>query len=430
MTTRALLAVTACLLTLSARADDWPQFRGPDRDNVSKEKGLLKAWPEKGPKLAWTYDNAGSGYSGPAIVGDTLYTMGARGDDEYVFALDLTKSPPTEKWAQKIGPTFNWKGNTFNKGPSCTPTVAGDLVIALGAQGELVCVTTAGKEVWRTNLPKDLKGEVNPIGGGPKDIGWGYAGSPLVDGDNVICVPGGPNGTVAALNKMTGKVVWRSKGLIEQATYTSPVSAKIGGKQQYVVMLQDGVAGVDPADGAVLWRYKRNPWDDILASTPLVKNDLVFVSGYKGGSDLVQVTAESGKFTAKKLYADRRLENFVGGLVEINGTIYGCNGGLGGRSEWFAFDVKGQRIVWRDGAREIGKGAVTGADEKLYVVGENGAVALADAAPGAWTLVSFFQLPQTSKLRLSNGKVWTPPVIANGKMYLRDQELIFCYEVK
>src|SRR6516162_2613280 len=201
MTSRAMIALAAGLLVLSVRADDWPQFRGPNGDNASKETGLLKTWPEGGPKRLWTYNNAGTGYSGPAIVADTLYTMGARGDDEYVFALDLTGKEPKEKWAIKIGPAFTWKGNQWNKGPSTTPTVVGDHVYAIGGFGDLVCVSIADKkEVWRKSLHKDLKGEVNPVAGGPEPFGWGYAGSPLVDGDKVICVPGGADGTVAALN--------------------------------------------------------------------------------------------------------------------------------------------------------------------------------------------------------------------------------------
>jgi hypothetical protein len=424
-----MIALAAGLLVLSVRADDWPQFRGPNGDNASKETGLLKTWPEGGPKRLWTYNNAGTGYSGPAVVGDTLYTMGARGDDEYVFALDLTKSPPTEKWAVKIGPAFTWKGNQWNRGPSITPTVSSDHVYAIGGFGDLVCVTTAGVEKWRKSLPKELKGEVNPVGGAPDTLGWGYAGSPLVEGNNVICVPGGPDGTVAALNKTTGAVVWRSKELTEQATYSSPVVAKIGGKPQYIVLVQDGVAGVSAADGALLWRYQRTPWDELLASTPVVKDDLVFISGVKGGSELVHVTAAAdGKLAAKKVFNDRRLENFIGNLGLVDDTIYGCSGT--GRSEWFAFDLKARKVVWRDPGQGIGKGALTCADGKLYLLGEGGEVGLAEASPAAWKLISQFTLAPASKQRLPGGKVWTLPVVASGKLYLRDQEMIHCYEVK
>jgi len=428
MKTRALLALAGCLLALSTRADDWPQFRGPNRDNASKETGLLKAWPEAGPKLLWTYKDAGTGYSGPAIVGDTLYTMGARGDDEFLIALDLTKTPPVQKWAEKIGPTFTTKGNIWNKGPSSSPTVANGYVYALGGFGDLICVTTDGKFIWRVALVKDLKGEINPIQNTPGTLAWGYAGSPLVDGDKLICVPGGPNGTVAALDAKKGNVVWRSVMFTEQATYTSPVMATLGGIKQYIVMVQDGVAGID-ADGNLLWRYQRsNPYDEILASTPVVKDDLVFISGVKGGTELLKVTAAAGKFKAEQVFKDRRLENFVGGTALVGDTIYGCSGM--GRSEWFAFDLKKQKLAWRKADTDVPQGAVTAADGKLYLLDEKGDVGLAEASPKEWNLISHFTLPEESKLRLPSSRVWTVPVVADGKLYLRDQELLFCYQVK
>ena len=184
-----------------------------------------------------------------------LYTMSARGPDEYLIALDLTQTPPVQKWAEKIGPTFTG-GIPFNKGPSTAPTVADGRVYALGGGGDLIGVTTAGKFLWRVALVKDLKGAINPIANQSGTLAWGYAGSPLVDGDKVICVPGGPNGTVAALDAKKGDVIWRSKELTESATYTSPVLATIGGTKQYVVMVQDGVAGIG-TDGGLLWRHKR-----------------------------------------------------------------------------------------------------------------------------------------------------------------------------
>ncbi len=431
MKTRALLAVAVGLLALSARADDWPQWRGPNRDDVSKEKGLLKEWPAAGPKLLWTYDNAGNGYSGPAIVGDTLYTMGARGADEYVFALDLTKSPPAEKWAAKIGSTFTWKGNQWNKGPSATPTVAGNLVFAQGAQGDLLCVDTAGKEVWRKNLHKDLGGEVNPIGGGPEKVGWGYAGSPLVDGDNLICVPGGPQGLVAALNKNSGEVVWRSKGLTAQATYSSPVLGNAGGVRQVVVMTQDGAAGVAAKDGSVLWEYKRpEPFGDIVAPTPVVSGDLVFITAApSGGLDLLKLTADGGKFKAEAIVSDNKIENHHGGVVLVDGFVYGCSGEA--RSKWFCMDFKSGDVKWSVMDRKVGKGSVTYADGRFYCLGDRGVAALVEASPAVqFKVVSSFPLPAASNDRPQRGGVWTHPVVANGKLYLRDQELLFCYEVK
>ncbi len=432
MKTRAMLALAACLLALSARADDWPQYQGPNRDGVSKEKGLLKEWPAGGPKLLWTYKDTGNGYSTPAVVGDTLYILGARGGDEYLIALDLTKNPPTEKWpALKIGPTFTWKGNQWNKGPSATPTVIGDLVFAQGGQGDLLCATTAGKEKWRKSLPKDLKGQVNPIGGGPPNVGWGYNGSPLVDGGNVICVPGGPQGLVAALNAKTGEEVWRSKELKGQATYSSPVISEAGGVRQYVVMTQEGAAGVAAKDGSLLWEYKREePFGDIVAPTPLVKGANVFITAApSGGRDLLKLTNAAGKFKVDAIVSDNTVENTHGGVVLVEDHVYGCSGE--GRTKWFCMDFKTGKIEWEVPGGKFGKGSLIYADGHFYCLGDKGLVALVEASPKVpFNVVSSFDLPEASKIRPPRGGTWTHPVIANGKLYLRDQDLLFCYEVK
>lgn len=424
------LACFLCAAVVQSPAADWPQFRGPNRDGVSKETGLLKAWPTGGPPLAWTFDKAGAGYSGPAIVGDHLYLAGARGESEYVIALD-TKAGK-ELWAAKIGPTFTWKGNGWNAGPSATPTVGGGMVYALGGRGELVCVDAAkGGEVWRKSMPKDLAGEVNPIGGSPEKIGWGYTWSPLVDGDQVICTPGGPQGTLGALDKKTGKVLWRSKELTDQATYSSPVAAEIGGVRQYVQMTNAGVAGVAAKDGALLWYYKREePYNDIVASTPLVRDNLVFISAAEG-CDLVKVAVDGAKFNAEKVYANNSLANFHGGMVLVGDDVYGASGALGPRSKWVCLKVQDGKVAWANEDRRLGKGSLTYADGNLYCYGEKqGLVVLAEASPRKWTPKGQFSLPQESKLRLDRGGYWTHPVVANGKLYLRDQELLFCYDVK
>src|SRR5262245_55966592 len=236
------------VVVTAIRAEDWPQFRGPQRDGVSRETGLRKTWPQDGPPLLWSYAEAGLGYSGPAVVGDRLYMSGGRGDQEYVFALDLKNvadKTVKEVWSAKIGPLFTWKGNQWNMGPNATPTVGGERLFALGGFGDLVCVETAsGKEAWRKSMPRDLGGEVNPIGGGledPTPLGWGYAWSPLVDGDRIICVPGGKQGLLAALDGKSGTIIWQSKEITDQAPYSSPVAAEVGGVRQYIQVTNAGV---------------------------------------------------------------------------------------------------------------------------------------------------------------------------------------------
>jgi outer membrane protein assembly factor BamB len=434
MTTRALLVLAAGLLAVTARADDWPQFRGPNRDGVSKETGLLKKWPKEGPKLAWTWKHAGTGYAGPAIVGDRLYMAGARGADEYVYALDLTQNPPKELWAVKIGPKVTEKRNNWNEGPIITPTVEGGLVFALGGGGELVCAdAAAGTEKWRRSLVKDLNGDVyNYNDSLPKPLGWGFACAPLVDGDKLICVPGGKDGTLAALNKADGKVLWRSKELTDVATYASPVLATIGGTKQYLQLTNQGVAAVD-GEGKLLWYYKREePFQDILGSSPLVKGDHVFISGGGdgGGCDLIEVKKAGGQFTATKVYHKKDLANYHGGLVLVGDCVYGSSGPP--FAKWVCMDFKTGDVKWSADNRRLGKGAVTAADGYLYCVGEaTDLVVHTPASPTQkLTIAESFKLPEVSKLRKSSGKLWTHPVIANGKLYLRDQELLFCYEVK
>jgi outer membrane protein assembly factor BamB len=427
-----VLAFCLQLLPFSIQAGDWPGWRGPNRDGVALEAGLLKAWPKDGPALRWTYTNAGMGYSGPAVVGDRLFLMGARDGTEQVFALDLKTaegSTVKELWSAKIGPMFTWKGNDWNAGPSATPTVDGELLYALGGQGELVCVETAtGKERWRKNCPAGLGAEVNPIGGGPEKLGWGFTWSPLVDQERLICVPGGPQGTLAALDKKTGQVLWRSKEVTDPASYSSPIVIEVGGIRQYVVLTNEGVSGVAAKDGALLWRYLKKPgYGDVVIPTPIFHDGQVYVSaGYGAGCDLIKLTPAGQKFKAEKVYSNKTMVNQQGGVVLVDRHLYGYSEGKG----WVCQDWATGNMVWSE-KRALGRGSVTAADGKLYCYSEDeGVVDLVDASPAGWKVLGRFEIPQHSKLRKSSGKIWTHPVVSNGRLYLRDQDLLFCYELK
>src|SRR5262249_19335540 len=280
-----------------AAAADWPQWRGPDRSNRSKETGLLQELPPIGPKLVWLFKEAGVGFSGPAIVGGRIYLVGATEGIEYVFALD---DKGTQLWKTKIGPTYTFQGNEWNEGPLATPSVDDGRVYAFGSQGELVCVDAAkGTELWRKDMAKDFGGEVNPVGGGPENRGWGYAWSPLVDGDQVLCVPGGKQGLLAALNKKDGSLIWQSKDVPEQATYSSPIVIEVGGVRQYVQVTQNSVVGVSAKDGSLLWAHRREePYPDVVIPTPLARDNLVLASAWGGGVDLLKITPDGTKFKA------------------------------------------------------------------------------------------------------------------------------------
>jgi hypothetical protein len=428
----------AILLALPAVAADWPQWRGPNRDGVSKETGLLKSWPKDGPKLAWTYKNAGEGYSCPAIVGDRLYTMGARDGNEYLLCLDI-KDPKaiSERWAVKIAPALNWRGNSWGEGPRATPTVDGGFVYVLSGRGELVCVSSEGKEIWRKGMIPDLGGEVDPRpGGGDAELGWGYTWSPLVDGNQLICIPGGARGTVAALDKQTGGVLWRSKELTEKAQYASPIIAEVGGIRHYVVQTYAGPCGVS-RDGALLWHYKKE-YRDVVIPTPLFHDDCLYVvNGWdSAGCDLIKLAANGNKISAKKVYANKDMTNRTGGVVLVGGHVYGHSNPGG----WTCQDFFKGNVLWSERGA-LGEGSIVAADGCLYCFSDEykpqsdeGTVVLLEASPKDWTEKGRFALPEKSALLKKpshkNSKRWTPPVIANGKLYLRDQELIFCYEIK
>jgi outer membrane protein assembly factor BamB len=408
-------------LLLLLALQDWPQYRGPNRDDVSTETGLLKTWPQGGPPLLWTYREAGLGYSGPAIVGDRLYTIGGRGETELLICLDKGK----EAWARPVGPLFQFPANKWSAGPSATPTVVDGLIYALGGNGDLLCADLAGKERWKKNLPAEFEAQVNPIGGGPKNLGWGYTWSPVVDGERLILLPGGPKGTVAALDRKTGRLLWRSAEVKDQCAYASPMIAEIEGVRQVVALTNQGLFGVDVRDGRLLWRSKRDaPYGTEVVNTPLIQGAFIYttVAVGNGGCELVKV----GKDGAASVWANKNLSNHHGNVIRVGDHVYGHGGPRG----WVCQKFMDGQNLWEE-KRALGSGALAYADGMLYGYAENdGTVALFAADPAGWKESGRFQIPESSKSRKPSGKIWTPPVVAGGKLYLRDQELIFCYDVK
>jgi outer membrane protein assembly factor BamB len=411
-----LLALGLALLTLPALALDWPQWRGPNRDDVSKETGLLKTWPEKGPPLLWTCEDTGVGYAGFAVVGDRLYTMGAFGNVEKLFALDVGTGKKV--WELEIGALLT---NGWGDGPRGTPTVAGDRVYAIAGRGRLVCADAAsGQQHWAVEMTKDLKG------GQP---GWGYTESPLVDGDLVLCTPGGSEGTIAALDRMTGKVVWRSEVKFG-AHYSSIVPAQLGGIKQYVQLTRDGVFGVAAKDGKKLWHVAVGGCGTATIPTPIIHDGHVFVtSGYGDSkSALVKVTGDNGSCKAEIVWEGKQLINKHGGVVLVEGVLYGSP--EGGRSSWLAVDFKSGEQLGLDKAK-LGKGSLTYADGRLYLYSEDkGTCVLLEPDRKEWKEQGRFTIPRETKVPRKSGRIWTHPVVANGRLYLRDQDLLFCFDVK
>jgi outer membrane protein assembly factor BamB len=409
-------------------AADWPQWRGPDRSGVSKETGLLKTWPKEGLSPVWTFKNAGAGYSGPAVVGGKVYLMGAREGTEYLLALDEKGS---EIWSAKIGPLFDFKSNQWSAGPNATPTVDAGLVYGLGSQGDLICVEAAGgKEAWRKDLPKDMGAEVNPIGGGPEKMGWGYCWSPLVDGEQLVIVPGGPGGLMAALDKKTGKELWRSKDVPDQATYSSPVLLTVNGVRQYVQLTQDSVVGIAAKNGDLLWRYKRaEPFPDVVCPAPVVEGNRVFVTAWGAGGELLEVVPEGDKFKATLVWSEKEISSIQGGVVLVDKYLYGFHA----ERAWECQDFASGKINWVSKRGSLGAGSLIAADGMLYCLAEKngkGVVALLEANPEKYVEKGRFSLPEGSAIRKTRGGIWTHPVLSDGMLYLRDQEFLFCYKVK
>lgn len=420
-------AVLGSILSTTVNADDWSGFRNSDRTGNSKETGLQAAWPKSGPKAAWVFKNAGAGYSGPAIVGNHVYLMGAREGKELLFKLDANGK---ELWALELGAMFDFNGNTFSGGPNSTPTVDGNLVFGLGSQGILICADSqTGKLVWKKDLPKEMNAEVNPVGGGPDKMGWGFCWSPIVDGENLICVPGGKDGMIAALDKKSGKEVWRSKDTSYQATYASPVLANIQGTKMVVQMTQKGAVGVDASTGKLLWEYKRDTdYPDVVCPTPIVNGNSVIISaGFGAGMDGLSIVKGGAGFEAKQLFAKKEIANDNGGVVLVGKHLYGFHL----KRAWECVEAETGKVAWTSARRALGAGSVISADGRLYLLTEDsGEVAMLTANSEGYKEISKFTLPELSKIRKSRGRIWTHPAISNGKLYIRDQELLYCFDIK
>lgn len=401
-------------LTFNAQAADWPQWRGPKRDGLSQETGLLKEWPAGGPKLLWQQKDIGEGYSTPAVVGDRIYVMGNRGmEDEFVACLAVKDGK--QIWSTRVGKVGENRGPQY-PGSRSTPTVDGELLYALGSDGDLVCLETAsGKLRWQKNLRADFGGEPGA---------WAYSESPLIDGDVLVCTPGGKEATLVALNKKTGDMVWKSSlESADQAAYASAIVVNVDGKKEYVQFLQKGVVGVDAKTGKFLWRYERTAQGSPAnIPSPVALGDLVYSSTGRGGAGLVKLSADGEGVKAEQVYYQGKLPTSIGGAVLVDGYLYGTtNQGL------VCADFATGETKWQD--RSIGAAAVCYADGRLYLHGENGEVALVLASPEGYRELGRFTPPDQPE-RSKGVKAWAYPVVANGRLYLRDQGLLWCYDVR
>lgn len=400
-----------CSLAIAA---DWPQWRGPQRTGISQETGLLKEWPAGGPKMLWQVKEIGDGYSTPAVVGERLYLISNKGmDNEFVHCLSAADGH--ELWSTTIGKVGPNDGPQYPASRS-TPTVDGARLFALGSDGDIACLETAsGKLVWKKNLREDFGGQFGK---------WAYAESPLVDGDAVVVTPGGAEATLLKLNKASGDVIW--KGPVEggdKAGYASIIVVEAGGVRQYVQFLEKGLVGVDAQSGKFLWRYdKTAQGSPANIPTPVAKDAFVYSASNRGGAGLVQLKGGTNAFDAEQVYATPQLPSSIGGAVLVDGNLYGTNSqGL------ICADFATGKVKWQD--RSIGAASLCVADGRLYLHGENGDVALIEATPEAYRELGKFTPPGIQARGKVNSKAWAYPVVAGGKLYLRDLGCVWCYDV-
>jgi outer membrane protein assembly factor BamB len=411
----ALLSAVGVVLSLSIGIasvfGDWPQWRGPNRDGHSADTGLLKKWPDGGPKLEWKATGLGAGYTSVSVVGNRLFAMGDLGDSNFLIAIDGKNGQIL--WKTKVGKAGapGWGGFA---GPRCTPTVDGDLVFAVGQYGEVLCADTAtGAEVWRKDYIKDF---------GAKLPEWGFSGMPLVDGEKLIMAPGGEEGDLVALEKKTGSLIWRSKDLADGIHYSSPILVEIGGVRQIIQLTDAHVAGIRVTDGELLWQAERKGSTAVIP-TPIYHDGKVYVtSGYGAGCNLFAVSEDNGKFSATQSYANKLMLNHHGGVVLVDKHLYGFSDGKG----WTCQDFETGKDVWRKQGK-LGKGSLVYADGLLYLRAEDGSgtVALIEATPDGYKEVSRFDPPDRSEKNS-----WPHPVVTGGRLYLRDQDVLQCYDVK
>jgi outer membrane protein assembly factor BamB len=428
--TPAALLLAAVFSAAPANGDvapsaDWPQWRGQQRDGKSLETGLTHPWPESGPKLLWSVkglDRVGTGYGSPAVVGDRLYLMGAEAekDGAQEFCVCLNLADGSQIWKTMLPTARGQFAAGWGRGPRSTPTVDGDQIFVLGTTGDLVCLQKSdGKQVWHKNLVKDFRGQIPS---------WGYSESVLVDGDKVVCTPGSGTGMLA-LNRTTGETIWECKEFGDSAGYSSIVPTEVGGVRQYVQQTMESALGVRAADGKLLWKVGEIGRRTAVIPTPVVQDGYAFfTAGYGAGCECYKLEPDGDGTKAVKVYTKfRTLSNHHGGVIAVGDHVYGHSD----RGGWtcFAFKQAEDEPVWQ--SQKLGKGSIAYADGHFYCYSErDGTLARIKVSTSDWEENGRFRIPETSRVRPRSGMVWPHPVIAQGKLFLRDYEYLYCYDLR
>lgn len=386
-------------------AFDWPQWRGPERTGVSKETGLLRQWPASGPPLAWSISGLGAGYGSLAVLGDRIFVQALAAGGSAVTSLN--RGDGKLLWTSVVGRGGN---NDRGSGPRGTPTLDDDRLYALTENGDLACLNAeTGTRIWQRNILADFGG---------RQISWLISESPLIDGNNVIVTPGGPGAGIVALNKMTGKTVWQSQQLSDEAGYASPIAADVQGVRVVITLNARAGVGVRASDGKLMWRYTVVANGTANVATPIFSDNKVFyTSNYGTGAALLGLSAHGGDVTAQQIYFTREMQNHHGGVVLVGRYLYGFHNSI-----LTCLDFATGQTQWRD--RSVGKGSVIYADGDLYIQSENNVVGLVEANPTAYKEKGRFHTKD------QGFPSWAHPVVSGGQLFIRDQGTLSAYNIK
>jgi outer membrane protein assembly factor BamB len=396
-------------------ADNWPQWRGPQRDGISRETGLLAEWPREGPKLLWKVENIGRGYSTPAVANVRLYLMASEGlDNEFVEALDVRDGKRV--WSTRIGNVGNPKQQPNFPTARSTPTVEGDSLYSLSSDGDLACMDIKDGSVrWKKNLRSDFGG---------KTAEWAYAESPLIDGEALVCAPGGSEATVIALRKTSGDLIWKCplpEG--DDAGFSSAIVVEVGGMREYVRLLTKGLVGIEASTGRLLWRYSK-PISKYGANiqTPLASGEYVFCSSTGTGGGVVRLKVQAQQVEAEQVYFGPEYQTAIGGVVKVGDYLYGTTGETLLCTEFTTGQVK-----WKE--RALGAASLCYADDRLYIHGENGDIGMIEPSPESYREKGRFTPTGQPQRVNSMEKAWAYPVVSDGRLYIRDNNVLWCYAV-
>lgn len=406
-----LVLFSAGAAAASASDPEWPQFHGPRRDNRSTDTGLLQRWPEGGPPLLWQAEGIGEGWATVAISGGKIYTAGNIADETVITALDLDGK---QLWQAKNGPAYDRQ----YPGARSTPTIADGKLYHLG-DGSIVCLDAAsGRRLWQVNMIDKFEG---------RHPRWGLAESLLVDGNRLICCPGGPKAAMAALHKDTGETLWTCPGIDEPPGYASPIVVEYGGLRQIITMTGASTIGVAAETGKLLWKYDCPSRFDVNVSSLLFQDgELYFSETWGRGSTKLKLQVRGQACTVERVWHTEELDNEHGGVLLVDGYLYGFADGNHRDRHWACLDWKtGKTMYSTKGLVGPRSATLTYADGMLYVMNERGVVALVPARPETFEIVSQFELPKQG-----DGPTWAHPVVCGGRLYLRHGNYLYVYDVR